>query len=35
MVGAIIAHVTVLGSSPAAPVMLFVLTGMIAYLRRR
>jgi putative oxidoreductase len=34
MVGAIIAHVTVLGSSPAAPVVLFVLTGMIAYLRK-
>jgi putative oxidoreductase len=34
MVGAIIAHITVLGSSPAAPVVLFVLTGMIAYLRK-
>jgi putative oxidoreductase len=34
MVGAIIAHVTVLGSPPAAPVMLFVLSGIIAYLRR-
>jgi uncharacterized membrane protein YphA (DoxX/SURF4 family) len=34
MVGAIIAHVTVLGSSPAAPVVLFVLTGTIAYLRK-
>jgi putative oxidoreductase len=34
MAGAIIAHVTVLGSSPAAPVMLFVLTGIIAYLRK-
>jgi uncharacterized membrane protein YphA (DoxX/SURF4 family) len=34
MVGAIIAHVTVLGSSPAAPVALFVLIGIIAYLRK-
>ncbi len=34
MVGAIIAHVTVLGSSPAAPVVLFVLAGIIAYLRK-
>jgi putative oxidoreductase len=34
MVSAIIAHVTVLGSSPAAPVVLFVLTGTIAYLRK-
>src|SRR6267143_3279581 len=34
MVGAIIAHITVLGSSPAAPVVLFVLTGVIAYLRK-
>jgi uncharacterized membrane protein YphA (DoxX/SURF4 family) len=34
MVGAIIAHVTVLGSSPAAPVVLLVLTGIIAYLRK-
>jgi putative oxidoreductase len=34
MVGAIIAHVTVLGSSAAAPAVLFVLTGMIAYLRK-
>ena len=33
-VGAIIAHVTVLGSSPAAPVMLLVLSGTIAYLRK-
>jgi putative oxidoreductase len=32
-VGAIIAHVTVLGSSPAAPVALFILAGIIAYLR--
>src|SRR4029453_19061511 len=30
MVGAFIAHVTVLGSSPAAPIVLFVLTGIIA-----
>ena len=34
MAGAIIAHVTVLGSSPAAPVLLLVLTGIIAYLRK-
>ena len=34
MVGAIIAHVTVLGSSPSAPVVLFVLAGIIAYLRK-
>src|ERR1700724_2278519 len=34
LVGAIIAHVTVLGSSPAAPVMLLVLGGTIAYLRK-
>jgi putative oxidoreductase len=34
MVGAIIAHLTVLGSSPAAPVVLLVLTGTIAYLRK-
>jgi putative oxidoreductase len=34
MVGAFIAHVTVLGSSPAAPVVLFVLSGIIAYFRK-
>ena len=34
MAGAFIAHVTVLGSSPAAPLVLFVLTGIIAYLRK-
>ena len=34
MIGAIIAHVTVLGSSPAAPLVLLVLTGIIAYLRK-
>ena len=34
MAGAFIAHVTVLGSSPAAPVVLFVLAGIIAYLRK-
>jgi uncharacterized membrane protein YphA (DoxX/SURF4 family) len=34
MAGAIIAHLTVLGSSPAAPVLLLVLTGIIAYLRK-
>jgi len=34
MVGAFIAHVTVLGTSPAAPLVLFVITGIIAYLRK-
>jgi uncharacterized membrane protein YphA (DoxX/SURF4 family) len=34
MAGAIIAHVTVLGTSPAAPVVLFGLSGIIAYLRK-
>jgi len=34
MAGAFIAPATVLGSSPAAPVVLFVLTGIIAYLRK-
>jgi NADH:ubiquinone oxidoreductase subunit 6 (subunit J) len=34
MVGAIVAHLTVLGGSPAAPVLLLVLSGIIAYLRR-
>ena len=34
MVGAIIAHVTVLGGSPAPAVVLFVLSGIIAYLRK-
>ncbi len=34
MAGASTAHLTVLGTSPAAPVMLFVLTGIIAYLRK-
>lgn len=34
MVGAIIAHMTVLASSPAAPAVLFVLTGIIGYLRK-
>jgi uncharacterized membrane protein YphA (DoxX/SURF4 family) len=34
MAGAFIAHVTVLGSFPAAPIVLFVLTGIIAYLRK-
>ena len=33
MVGAVIAHVTVLGGSPAAALVLLVLTGIIAYLR--
>ena len=34
MVGAIIAHVTVLGGSPAPAAVLFVLSGIIAYLRK-
>jgi len=34
MAGAFIAHVTMLGTSPAAPVVLFVVTGIIAYLRK-
>ena len=34
MVGAIIAHITVLGSSPAAPIVLLALSGMIAYFRK-
>ena len=34
MAGAFIAHVSVLGTSPAAPVVLFVLIGSIAYLRK-
>jgi putative oxidoreductase len=34
MVGAIIAHLTVLGTSPAAPVVLLVLSGAIAWLRK-
>jgi putative oxidoreductase len=34
MVGAIIAHVTVLGGSPAPAVALLVLSGIIAYLRK-
>jgi putative oxidoreductase len=34
MVGAIIAHLTVLGGSPAPAAVLLVLTAIIAYLRR-
>ncbi len=34
MVGAIIAHVTVLGGSPAPAGVLFVLSGIIAWLRK-
>ena len=34
MVGAIIANLTVLGTSPAAPLALFILAGTLAYLRR-
>ena len=34
MLGAIIAHVTVIGGSPAPAASLFVLSGIIAWLRR-
>jgi putative oxidoreductase len=34
MVGAIIAHLTVLGGSPAPALALFILSGIIAYLRK-
>jgi len=34
MGGAVTAHVTVLGGSPAPAVGLLILTGMIAYLRK-
>ena len=34
MVGAIIAHLTVLGTSPAVPVVLLALSGTIAWLRK-
>ncbi len=34
MVGAIIAHLTALGTSPAVPVVLLVLSGTIAWLRK-
>jgi putative oxidoreductase len=34
MLGAITAHLTVLGGNPAAPVFLLLLTATIAYLRR-
>jgi putative oxidoreductase len=34
MVGALIAHATVLGGSPAAALVLLVLSGSIAYLRK-
>jgi len=35
MVGAVAAHLTVLGGSPAAPLFLLALTATIAYLRSR
>jgi putative oxidoreductase len=35
MVGAIIAHLTVLGTSPAAPIVLLALSGTITYLGKR
>jgi putative oxidoreductase len=34
MTGAIIAHLTVLGTSPAVPVVLLIVTGAIAWLRK-
>ena len=34
MVGAIVAHLTVLGTSPAAPAILLILSGIIAWLRK-
>src|SRR5438034_9427419 len=34
MVGAIIAHLTVLGTSPTVPVVLLVLSGIIVWLRK-
>lgn len=35
MVGAAISHLTILGGSPAAPLVLLILTATIAWLRRR
>jgi putative oxidoreductase len=35
MTGAVIAHLTVLGGSPAAPVILLILTGTVAWLRKQ
>jgi uncharacterized membrane protein YphA (DoxX/SURF4 family) len=34
MVGAVISHLTVLGGSPAAPVVLLLITGTVAFFRR-
>jgi uncharacterized membrane protein YphA (DoxX/SURF4 family) len=34
MVGAIVTHLTILGTSPAVPVVLLVLSGTIAWLRK-
>jgi uncharacterized membrane protein YphA (DoxX/SURF4 family) len=34
MAGAVIAHLAILGGSPAAAIVLLVITGTIAYLRR-
>lgn len=34
MIGAIISHLTVLGGSPAAPIVLLIVTAAIAWLRR-
>jgi putative oxidoreductase len=34
MVGAVISHLTILGGSPAAPVVLLLITGTVAFFRR-
>ena len=34
MVGAVVTHLAILGGSPVAPIVLLLLTGSIAYLRR-
>jgi putative oxidoreductase len=34
MIGAVISHLTVLGGSPVSPIVLLVLCGTIAYLRK-
>jgi uncharacterized membrane protein YphA (DoxX/SURF4 family) len=34
MVGAVVAHLTVLGGSPVAPIVLLLITGAVAYIRR-
>lgn len=35
MIGAIISHLTVLGGNPIAPIILLILSSLIAYLRSR